>query len=503
MTSPLFEAAGIIKRYPGVCALDGVGLAVESGEVHALLGENGAGKSTLSRICAGIISPDSGQLAISGLPFAPTSRRAAERVGVRMVTQELTLIATLSVAENIFLDRLPRRFGFIDYPRLHAQAAQLLERVGLRDIAPACRVGSLGVGQQQMVEIARGLGGADGCKLLILDEPTASLSRREIDLLFAQIRQLKAAGTSILYISHRMEEIRQISDRLTILRDGRTVGRFATPDISLQGIIRHLVGRDVGEIHHKGRVRGTAALRADRVCAGPLVRDVSFTLHRGEILGLSGLVGSGRTETLRALFAADPLESGQIHVHGAEQPTVLRSPHDAVVQRMAFVTEDRKSQGLLLSQTIAENITLTDLGRTALGGMLCHAGTARRLATTFAERMGVRAYGVDQRVGDLSGGNQQKVVIAKWLFRDADILLFDEPTRGIDIGAKFEIYRLLAALADEGRAILVVSSDMPELISICDRIAVMSAGRLVTTFDRDDFNQEALMAAALSGYHHD
>ena len=503
MSSPLFDADAVTKTYLGVRALDGVSLLVGPGEVHALLGENGAGKSTLSRICAGIISPDAGRLTLSGRPFAPDSRRAAERDGVRMVTQELTLIPTLSVAENIFLDRLPQRCGFIDYRSLHARTGELLDRVGLRDIAPSCAVGSLGVGQQQMVEIARGLGGADGCKLLILDEPTASLSRREIDLLFAQIRQLKAAGTSILYISHRMEEIRQISDHLTILRDGRTVGRFATPDIPLKDIIRHLVGRDLGETHHVGRARGPAALRAHQVCAGPLVRDVSFTLHRGEILGLSGLVGSGRTETLRALFAADPLQSGQIHLHGAKQPTVLRSPHDAVAQRMAFVTEDRKGQGLLLSQTIAENITLTDLSRTAVGGVLCHAGTARRLATTFFQRMGIRAHGVDQRVGELSGGNQQKVVIAKWLFRDADILLFDEPTRGIDIGAKFEIYRLLTALADEGRAILVVSSDMPELISLCDRIAVMSAGRLVTIVDRDHFDQETLMAAALSGYQHD
>ena len=499
MPTSLLIADAVTKSYPGVRALAGVGLTILPGEVHALVGENGAGKSTLSRILAGIIQPDSGKLTLAGQAFCPASRRDAEKAGVRIVTQELNLIPTLSVAENIYLDHLPRRLGCVNYPRLNTNAAALLGRVGLRDIAPSCPVGTLGVGQQQMVEIARGLGGA-ACKLLILDEPTASLTAREIALLFEQIRMLKSAGTSILYISHRMEEIRQISDRLTILRDGQWVGTFHTPAITMPQIIRHMVGRDIGDLHPPAYERGPIALRVRNLTAGSTVRGVSFDLHRGEIMGFAGLVGSGRTETLRAIFGADRCESGQIFLHDQPDPTAIRSPHDAVAYRMAFLTEDRKGQGLLLPWSITDNVTLTDLPRLSLGRIVRRRSSEHQVATGLSTRLGIRARDVSQRVGELSGGNQQKVVIAKWLFRDADILLFDEPTRGIDVGAKFEIYKLLADLATAGKAIMVVSSDMLELLGLCDRIAVMSAGRLVQTFTRDQFNQEAMMAAALSQY---
>ena len=500
MPTSLFIADAVTKSYPGVRALAGVGLTILPGEVHALVGENGAGKSTLSRIIAGIIQPDSGNLALDGRPFCPACRRDAENAGVRIVTQELNLIPTLSVAENIYLDHLPRRFGFVNYPRLHANAAALLSRVGLRDIAPSCPVATLGVGQQQMVEIARGLGGAGACRLLILDEPTASLTASEIALLFEQIRILKSAGSSILYISHRMEEIRNISDRLTILRDGQCVGTFDTPAITMPQIIRHMVGRDIGDLHPPVYKRGSVALRVRDLTAGSVVRAVSFDLSCGEILGFAGLVGSGRTETLRAVFGADPCQSGQIFLHDQPYPTAIRSPHDAVSQRMAFLTEDRKGQGLLLPWSITSNVTLTDLPRLSLGRILRRPSREQQAASSLSTRLGIRARDTSQRVGELSGGNQQKVVIAKWLFRDADILLFDEPTRGIDVGAKFEIYKLLADLAAAGKAIIVVSSDMLELLGLCDRIAVMSAGRLVETFTREQFNQEAIMAAALSQY---
>ena len=499
--SPLLAATGIVKAYPGVRALDGVGLTINPGEVHALLGENGAGKSTLSRICAGIMPADGGMMLLDGHAYAPLSRCVAEAAGVRMVTQELNLIPTMSIAESIFLDRLPNRFGVINWRRLHALAAAALEDVGLRDLDPRRPVGSLGVGQQQMVEIARGLSGSGICRLLILDEPTAALTSREIDLLFARIACLKAAGGAVLYISHRMEEILRISDQVTILRDGRQVGSFAAAGITLPEIIRHMVGREVSGVSASSRMPGPLALSVRDLAAGPAVRSVSFDLHRGEILGLAGLVGSGRTETLRAIFGADRAESGSIALHGAAA-VAIRSPHAAVAQRMAFLTEDRKGQGLLLSHSITRNTVLTDLPRLSLGGQLCRPALERQTAEGLAQRLGLRARDVDQAAGDLSGGNQQKVVIAKWLFRDADILLFDEPTRGIDIGAKSEIYRLLAGLAAEGKAILVVSSDLPELFAICDRISVMSAGRLVETFPGDRFDQEAVMAAALQGYIH-
>ena len=494
----LLEVRGLSKSYPGVQALAHACFDLRRGEVHALVGENGAGKSTLARIISGLSRPDGGTMLLRGKPYAPATKHQAERMGVRMVMQELNLIGTLSVAENILFDHLPHRLGLIDYNRLHADAKAVMAEVALDDIDPARRVDTLGVARQQMVEIASAL--SRRCDLLILDEPTAALSDAETSLLFEQIRRLKAGGAGIIYISHRLEEIQRLADRITVLRNGCLVATRAADGISLDEIVRLMVGREIKDLQRGGRREFTGVgLRVSGLCRGDLVRNVSLEVRRGEILGLAGLMGSGRTETLRAIFGADRPEKGSIFLHGSPRPARIRSPRDAVRQGIALLTEDRKQQGLLLPLSVRVNITLTNLLLVARLGWIRPAQECRT-AGRFARALAVRCASDRQRVVELSGGNQQKVVIAKWLFRNCDVLLFDEPTRGIDVGAKFEIYRLLGDLASQGKAVLVVSSDLKELLAICDNIAVISAGRVVTVFERKDFSQDRILAAALSEY---
>lgn len=489
----LFSVANLHKAY-AVPVLKGVSLDVQPGEVHALVGENGAGKSTLAKIIAGIINPDSGEMRLNDSPYGPLNKPAAERDGVRIVLQELNLIQTLSVAENIFLDRLPRRLGVIDFKRLRRDAARVMTLIGLRGVDPSQPVGDLGVGQQQLVEIAAHLERLT--KLLILDEPTASLTPSETALLFNQIKKLTAAGGGVIYISHRLEEIQRIADRVSILRDGRLIATHKTKEIGVQGLVREMVGR---EMDHATAIkpveRARPALRVENLSIGSKVKNLSFELYRGEILGLAGLVGSGRTETLRAIFGAYRLTSGQIYLDGSNEPAKISSPFEAARLGLAFVTEDRKEQGLLLSQSIRVNLTLTRLKELSRFGLVDRS--AEELAAGKSIRtMNVRCDSMEQQVQYLSGGNQQKVVIAKWLAREPEILLFDEPTRGIDVGSKFEIYRLLAELAARGKAILIVSSELEELTALCHRIAVMSAGRLVKIFPRGEWDQDQILNAA-------
>lgn len=494
----LLNVSGVSKSYSAL-VLDAVNLDVQPGEVHALVGENGAGKSTLAKIIAGLVRPDSGTMTLDGEPFHPSSKSEGETLGVRLVMQELNLVSTLTVAENIFFDSMPHRFGWVDYPRLNAQTGRVMADVGLADLDPACPVQALGVGQQQLVEIARGLSGR--CRLLILDEPTAALTEPEIERLFSQITKLKASGVGLIYISHRLEEIQKIADRITVLRDGKVVTTQNASDLTLDRIVRLMVGRDLAGVaestpHTPGRV----ALRVTGLRAPPAVHDVSFEARQGEILGFAGLMGSGRTETMRAIFGADRAEAGAIYLDGCLTPARIRSPKDAVRQGIALLTEDRKSQGLLLKLPVRANITLMRLRSLSRFGAWIKRKTEDTEAERWASMLGVRCTSVEQPAVELSGGNQQKVVIAKWLFRNCDILIFDEPTRGIDVGAKFEIYRLLAQLAGQGKAIIVVSSDLIELLAICGRIAVMSAGRVAACFARGAWTEEAIMNAALSGY---
>jgi ribose transport system ATP-binding protein len=493
---PLVELVGVGKTY-ATPVLDDVHLGLLPGEVHALVGENGAGKSTLSRILAGLTPPTRGTMRFQGQPYAPRSRGAAEAAGIHMVMQELNLIGTLSAAENIFLDHLPHRAGWIDYPRLNRDAAAVLARIGMGQLDPRTPVDRLGVGHQQMIEIAASLWRE--CRVLILDEPTAALTDPEVAHLFEQVRRLRAQGVAILYISHRLEEIRQIADRISVLRDGRLVATHPARDLDLDQIVRLMVGRELGDANFaSGRQPGPVALSVRHLTSGDHVRDVSFEARQGEILGLAGLMGSGRTETFRAIFGADRPDSGAIHLHGSAVPARIRSPRDAVRLGIALLTEDRKAQGLFLSLGVRENVTINSLSRlTGRAGWLSPRHEANGIAT-WLERLRVRCSSTEQGVSELSGGNQQKVILARWLLRNCDVLLFDEPTRGVDVGARFEIYRLLADLAAQGKAIIVASSDLPELMALCDRIAVLSAGRLVGEFRRGDWTQDRIMAAAFS-----
>jgi len=492
---------GIDKRY-AVPVLTAVDLDLAPGEIHALMGANGAGKSTLSRIIAGLTPLDAGAMTLEGVPYAPRRRRDAERAGVQLVMQELHVIPTLSVAENLFLDDLPRRAGFVDRAALAGRATAALTTVGLGGLDPRTPAGDLGIGQRHLVALAAAL--ARSCRVLILDEPTAALTAGEIAVVFAQLERLRAAGAAILYISHRLEEIRRIADRITVLRDGRVVGTRAAASASMDDMVALMTGGGLSlRVDRAGRgaaasnAANDVALRVEHLTRGTRVRDVSFAVHRGEILGLAGLVGAGRTETLRAIVGADRPDAGTIR-RGDGPPLRLRSPRDAVRAGIGLIPEDRQAQALLLPLPVRTNLTLAALPRFARGRWWIDGSREAAAAERVRGDLDVRSRGVEQPVGELSGGNQQKVVIGRWLLCDCDVLLVDEPTRGIDVAAKAGVHRALADLAARGTALVVVSSELEELMAICDRIAVLSAGRLVATFARDAFTEEALLAAAFS-----
>jgi ribose transport system ATP-binding protein len=494
---PLLHAEGLGKTYV-TPVLSDVSFDLSAGEVLALTGENGAGKSTLSKIIAGLIAPSTGQMRLHGETFQPGSRRDAERLGIRMVLQELGLIPTLTVAENLMLDHLPSRAGFIRQEVLNAAATRQMASIGLEQIDPRTLVGELGVGHQQMVEIARNLVG--DCRLLILDEPTAALTSREIDHLFAQIALLKQRGVGIIYISHRLDELQQVADRVMVLRDGRHIDTRAMREVKQDDIVRLMVGRDVREsLDRSRRPAGKLALEVRGLGRGKAVQEVNLGLHAGEILGVAGLVGAGRTELLRLIYGADRRDSGEIFIDGSAGPAHIPSPMSAVHQGIGLVTEDRKTQGLLLPLAIRINATLANIAAISRNGWLRQADE-RSQVSRLSDLLGVRCQSIEQPVGELSGGNQQKVVFARWLHRDCKVLLLDEPTRGVDIGARADIYKQMDRLAAAGKALLMVSSDLRELMSVCDRIAVMSAGRLVKIFERGEWTQHDLLEAAFSGY---
>ena len=492
----IIEFQGTTKRFPGVLALDRVDLAVRRGEVHVLVGQNGAGKSTLVKLLCGLYAPDQGRILLEGEIYAPRSTVAAIRAGIRVVFQEFNLLPYLTVAENIFFQRLPRRAGLVDFGRLFREAEALLAEVGL-DISPRALVETLGVAQMQLLEIAKAL--STRSKVLVLDEPTATLTPPEIHRLFEIIARLKARGVTILYISHRLQEASEVGDRITVLRNGRKVETVAAREASIPGIVRLMVGKEMGEEYpfHPETQVGAEILRVEELRPQGRPHAVSFTLHRGELLGMAGLVGSGRTEVVRALFGADPKESGSIYRDGL--PVTTRRPRDAVRHGIGLLTEDRKAQGLILAMPCYANVTITNLGRVSRAGLL--QGAAERSATQeLVEELDIKTPSVEQLVANLSGGNQQKTVIAKWLFRRSDVLMFDEPTRGIDVGARFEIYQLLWRLAAEGKGILIVSSDLPELMGICHRILVFSNGRITGDLPRAEFSQERILACAYQEY---
>jgi ribose transport system ATP-binding protein len=495
-TAHLLDVTRLQKSY-NIPVLEDFNFTLQRGEVHALVGSNGAGKSTFARILSGLTNRDGGNIQLDGRHYNPGSRREAEHEGVIMVLQELNVIGTMSIAENIFLNRLPQCGGFLRIAELHKQAHTALERVGLGDVDPATPAGLLGVGQQQLVEIAGAL--SQDCRLLILDEPTAALTDPETEQLFENIRQLQTEGVGIIYVSHRMDEIRRVADHITVMRDGRVVAKHLAGDVKPAGLVREMVGHDLPDRKSAvERPMGKVALRVSRLQAGERVRDVSFEVRRGEILGLAGLIGSGRTETLRAIFGADARECGEILVGG--RSVVIRSPSDALRAGIGLVPEDRKQDGLLSPLSIRVNTTLCTTARHANAGGWLDTRAETKTTESFCGRLQVQCTSPEQAVGELSGGNQQKVVIARWLARDCRILLFDEPTRGIDAAAKSTIHQLLCDLAAEGKSIVVVSSELVELMALCDRILVMSRGHIRANFASDEWTQEKITQAAFSGY---
>ena len=494
--NPLVSIRGLCKSFAGVQALDKVTFELRAGEVHALMGENGAGKSTLMKVLAGIHARDAGDIEIEGRPVDIASPRAAQALGIGIVHQELNLMRHLSAAQNIFIGREPRRgLGlFLDEERLNADARRLFERLNL-DLDPRTRVADLTVARQQMVEIAKAL--SFDSKVLIMDEPTAALNTQEVADLFRVVRRLRDEGVGIVYISHRMDELQQIADRVTVMRDARTIATVAMQDTSVAAVIQMMVGRVLEE-----NLRGTppdtstseVALEVRRLRRGTAIRDVSFSVRKGEILGFAGLMGAGRTEVARAVFGADPIDGGEILVHG--RAVRIRTPRDAVMHGIGYLSEDRKQFGLATAMDVQANIVMTSLSRLLRMGMFIDAAAVAETAGGYVRQLGIRTPSVAQPVKLLSGGNQQKVVIAKWLLRDCDILFFDEPTRGIDVGAKAEIHRLIDALAAQGKAIVVISSELPEILRLSHRVVVMCEGRVTGEQSALEATQESIMQFA-------
>ena len=500
-TDIILEATGITKSFPGVRALDGVGLRIRRGRVLALLGENGAGKSTLMNILAGVFPPDAGTLRLEGREVRFENPRAAQAAGIGIVFQELNLIPHLSVAENIFLGREPRTvFGLIDYRRLHADTAALLERLDLR-VAPDALIADLRVGQQQLVEIARAI--SENARVLILDEPTSSLSAHEVEVLFGVIADLKRRDVAVIYITHKFEELTRVCDDVIIMRDGRVVGEAAHTELTRNEIVRLMAGRETKESFQKSSVPSgeellraeSLSLRGEGVGRRFLVDRVSVTLRRGEVLGVFGLVGAGRTELLETIFGLHAMHaSGQVFVEGRKLD--FRGPADAIAAGMALAPEDRKRDGLVLPMSVAANASLASLDRTLRGGLISEAQEVRHISP-YIERFRVKTPSLDQLIVNLSGGNQQKVILAKWLATAPKLLLLDEPTRGIDVNAKREIYEFVDQLAQKGLGLIVVSSELPEVLALADRVMVMCEGRKTAEFSRADATSEKVLAAAL------
>jgi ribose transport system ATP-binding protein len=500
-STPRLEVRAIQKSFGANCVLRGLDLALAPGEIHALIGGNGAGKSTLSKILSGLETRDAGTLQLDGQPYAPASRQAAQAAGVVMVLQELSVLPTLSVGENLFLHALPSRGGVIDRPRLRATARAALDRVGLAELDPDTSAAILGVGHQQLIEIAAGL--AQECRVLILDEPTAALTGAEIETLFALLRGLRAKGASLLYISHRLDEIGALADRVSVLRDGQLVATLPAGETSREQLIALMAGPTASAeavAPAPARPRGEIALRLAGLHAGPAVRNISFDLHAGEIVGLGGLVGAGRTELLRALFGADPATGGSLFLGPESAPYFPRSTAVAVTAGFAFVPEDRKHHGLFGPLSVRLNATIARLPlRKFLPGWLDQRAEADDAATLLRE-LQVRYADADQPMAELSGGNQQKVVIGRWLRREVRIWLLDEPTRGVDVTARRAIYALLRQRAAAGAAILVASSDFEELSSLCDRVIVLSRGEVAGEFTPTTLTPSRFMAAAFRGF---
>lgn len=491
--SALLEMNDVSKRFLGVHALKGVHFDLRCGEVHALVGENGAGKSTLMKVLTGIHQPDSGEIFFEGKPYAVKNIGEAQNLGISMIHQELNMMNDLTVAQNVFIGRELKKGPWLDDAGMVRETQKIFDRIGIK-IDPKTKLGRLTVGKQQMVEIAKAV--SRDCKLLILDEPTAALTQTEIEDLFRIMGDLKAKGIGMVYISHRMDEISRISDRITVMRDGEYVGTVDTASVTKDDIINMMIGRVVYEdpkTHSEVSEDAETVLEVRNLSSGNLFKDVSFKLRKGEILGFSGLMGAGRTEVARAIFGADPRDGGEIFVNGKR--VNIKTPEDAVKLGIGYLSEDRKRYGLLLDKSVAENTALASIDKYTKGGII----NDRQIKAEAREenaKLRTKTPSMEQLLKNLSGGNQQKVIIARWLIKNSDILIFDEPTRGIDVGAKSEIYTLMNQLAKQGKSIIMISSELVEILRMSDRILVMCEGRKTGELDISEANQENIMQLA-------
>jgi len=491
---PLLQMRDIEKRFGATIALHGVSLTASSGEVLALVGENGAGKSTLMKVLSGAYQADAGEMLLAGRPYRPRNPHDARVAGVAMIYQELSLAPHLSVAENVLLGMEPVRYGLIQRGELRRRTKEALQQLGHPEISPETRVGSLSLAERQLVEIARAV--AVGCRVLILDEPTSSLSAADIQRLFALIKRLRKQGIAVIYISHVLEEVLKVSDRWIVLRDGESVGEGETTETTTDQLIALMVGRQVTDLYPRStRPIGEVILEVHDLAGKAKPLSASLSLRRGEVVGIAGLVGAGRTEFLRALFGLDPVRRGHIRIGAYVGPA---SPNRRWLQGVGFLSEDRKVEGLALSLSLADNITLPSLSRFGQWGLV-FPSRQNHTSQQWIDRLDIRCRGPQQQVSELSGGNQQKVALARLLQHEVDIFLLDEPTRGIDVGAKAQIYQLIDEVARKGKAVLMVSSYLPELVGICDRIAVMSRGRMEEASPVEELNEQMIMREATSG----
>ena len=489
---------GIHKRFGSTVALEGVDLSVERGEAHALIGENGAGKSTLMKVLSGAVAPDAGEMLIDGAPYRPSDPAAARRQGIAMIYQELTLAPHLSVEDNVTLGLERHPLGILQRRRVRSRVREVLDVLHHPDIAPTRRVGDLRVGSRQLVEVARALFAE--AKIIVMDEPTSSLSQKDTEALFEVIARLKAGGVAIVYISHFLEEVKQVADRFTVLRDGRNGGAGSVAQSGIGEIVEMMVGRKLTEMFPRvEHPIGEPVLALDDLWGQSLPSGVTLTLRCGEILGVAGLVGAGRTETLRAVYALEPVRRGTVRVETVGGPARrVRHPSRRLAQGVGLLSEDRKEEGLAVRLSLADNMTLSNLRQFSWGGWI-NPKRQRRAARDWIRRLEIRARSATQPVADLSGGNQQKVALARLLQQNLDVLLLDEPTRGVDVGSKVQIYRLIGELAAQGKAILFVSSYLPELLGVCDTLAVMHRGRLSEVRPAGQWSEHAIMAWATTG----
>lgn len=495
-TTRILELRNITKRYPGVLALNAVTMHVDRGEVHGLVGENGAGKSTLIKVLAGAHAPDGGEIFFDGQVFQALIPRQAMELGISCIYQELNQVNYMTVAENIFLGReLKKRNKFLDRKSQVEQARKILAEFEM-DIDPNTPLGLLGVGRRQMVEICKAVNSK--AKLIIMDEPTASLSEKETGELFKIIEKLRQQHVTIIFISHRLDEVKSVCDSLTVMRDGEVVANRRIDEVTVDDIIKLMVGRDIKNKYPKIETqRGDVVLEVKGLSKAGEFEDINFKVHAGEILGVSGLVGSGRTESIRGITGADPIDAGEVFIHGKK--VHIRNPQDSIKQGIAFLTEDRKGQGLILLQTVEFNTTLVDLMQFKTKKPFLDLLKMKDTAKEMVKSLRIKVPDVTTLAGQLSGGNQQKVVLAKWLLSKSDIFIFDEPTRGIDVGAKIEVYNLINDLVSKGKAVIMISSEMDECMGMADRIIVYHEGKIMGELERDEFSNEKIMYAA-SGY---